>query len=51
MSVYKNENPEWFREAVKSIVEQTVKPDEILIVQDGMLSDDLYSVCDELKQC
>lgn len=51
MSVYKNENPEWFRESVKSIVEQTVKPDEILIVQDGMLNDDLYSVCDELKQC
>lgn len=51
MSVYKNENPEWFRIAVKSVAEQTVKPDEILIVQDGMLSDALYSVCDELKQC
>ena len=51
MSVYKNENPEWFRTAVKSVAEQTVKPDEILIVQDGMLSDELYSVCDELKQC
>lgn len=51
MSVYKNENPEWFRSAVKSVAEQTVKPDEILIVQDGMLSDELYSVCDELKQC
>ena len=51
MSVYKNENPEWFRMAVKSVAEQTVKPDEILIVQDGMLSDELYSVCDELKKC
>lgn len=50
MSVYKNENPEWFRMAVKSVAEQTVKPDEILIVQDGVLSNDLYSVCDELQQ-
>ena len=51
MSVYKNENPEWFRDAVKSVAEQTVKPDEILIVQDGMLSDELYSMCDKLKDC
>ena len=50
MSVYKNENPEWFRSAVKSIVEQTAKPDEIVIVQDGLLSDALYSMCDKLRQ-
>lgn len=50
MSVYKNENPEWFKTAVKSVVEQTAKPDEIVIVQDGLLSDALYSMCDELQQ-
>jgi len=41
MSLYKKENPEWFCEAVESILKQTVKPDEIVIVEDGLLTNEL----------
>ena len=42
MSVYKNDNPEWLREAVESVsVQQTVRPDEVLLVIDGPVPDSL----------
>ena len=50
MSVYRKENPSWFRDAVESIVRQTAIPSEILIVQDGSLTPELYHVCNELKE-
>ena len=35
-SVYKNDKPEYIRVALDSLlVQQTVKPDEIVLVQDG----------------
>lgn len=38
-SVYKNDKPEYIRVALNSmLVEQTVKPDEIVLVQDGPVS-------------
>lgn len=48
MSVYKKENPAYFRQAVESVVNQTVKPDEIVIVKDGPLTNELEEVCNEL---
>lgn len=50
MSVYKKENPEWFRLAVDSIVNQTVQPTEVVIVQDGKLTGKLYKVCNDLLE-
>lgn len=50
MSVYKKENPEWFRLAVDSVLNQTIKPTEVLIVQDGVLTDELYTVCKEVEK-
>lgn len=44
MSVYKNDHPEHFREAVESIINQTVKPDEIVLVVDGPVSDEIEAV-------
>lgn len=35
MCVYGKDNPDWFREAVDSVLNQTVKPDEIVLVVDG----------------
>lgn len=35
MCVYGKDNPEWFKVAVKSILKQTVKPDEVVLVVDG----------------
>lgn len=45
MSVYKNDNPDFLRLALESIYEkQTKKPDEIVVVFDGPISDDLFNV-------
>ncbi len=44
--VYKGENPSFFYEALNSIVNQTFKPNEIVIVKDGKLTEKLESVID-----
>lgn len=50
MSVYKNDNPLFLKEALESIYErQTIKPDEIVVVFDGPLTNRLYQVLDEFK--
>ena len=49
MSVYKNENPVYFLEAVESIFHQTVIPNEVIIVQDGELTKELYDVCNKIQ--
>ncbi len=41
MSIYKKENPAWFRECAQSIASQTLPPDEIILVEDGTLPDEL----------
>lgn len=47
MSVYKAENPVWFREALESVFAQTVLPNEIVLVKDGPLTPELDAVIDE----
>lgn len=47
MSLYKKENPEYLRLAIGSMLNQTVAPDEIVLVEDGPLTDELYAVLDE----
>lgn len=48
-SVYYKEKPEYLRAALNSVVEQTVKPSEIVLVEDGELTDELYAVVDEFS--
>ena len=51
MSIYNKEEAKYFNRAMQSIWdEQTVKPDEIILVEDGPLTDDLYSSIDEWKK-
>lgn len=47
MSLYKKENPEYLRIAIDSMLNQTVAPDEIVLVEDGPLTDELYAVLDD----
>lgn len=47
MSLYIKEKPEYLRLAVDSMINQTVAPDEIVIVEDGPLNDDLYNIINE----
>jgi len=44
MSVYAKENPSFFSQCLKSIADQTVAPDELIIVKDGPLTDGLEEV-------
>lgn len=47
MSLYIKEKPENFRECMESVLMQSARPDEIVIVKDGPLSDELEAVLDE----
>lgn len=49
MSVYEKEIPEYFLRSVESMLNQTVPPDEIVIVQDGPLTDGLNAAAGGLK--
>ena len=49
MSLYKKEHPDYLRQALDSMINQTVKPDEIVLVEDGPLTDELYQVVEEYK--
>lgn len=45
MSVYHKDNPDFFNRALQSITEaQTIKPDEIILVCDGLLNTELEAV-------
>lgn len=50
MSVYKSEKPDYLREALESIVQQTVMPNEIVIVKDGMLTEELNAVINKYSE-
>lgn len=49
LSVYKNEKPEYLQVALMSIVNQTLLPDEIVIVEDGILTLGLDVVIQNFK--
>lgn len=49
MSIYCKENPMWFREALESIFTQTLQPYEIVLVEDGPLTSELYALIDEYQ--
>lgn len=50
MCVYGKDNPEWFRTAVNSILNQTVKPDEVVLVVDGPVPAQLDAVIAEYER-
>lgn len=50
-SVYRNDNPEWFDRALQSIIiDQTVKPSEVVLVVDGSISDELDAVIEKYRK-
>lgn len=44
MCVYKNDNPEHFKESLESVINQTRKPDEIVLVVDGPIPKSINEV-------
>lgn len=50
MSIYRKEKVEYFHRAMQSIWDdQSIKPNEIVLVQDGKLTNDLYGIIDKWK--
>lgn len=50
MSVYKSEKPAYLSCALKSVWDdQTLKPDEIILIEDGPLGEELLNVIDNFK--
>ena len=50
LSVYHKEQPSFMRLSLDSIFNQTVKPTEVILVEDGPLTPDLYTVIEEFSQ-
>ena len=50
ISIYRKENPIWFREALDSVFAQTIQPTEIVLVEDGPLTPELDAVIDEYQK-
>lgn len=50
MCVYRNDNPQWFQEAVESIINQTVRPGEIVLVVDGPIPMELDKIVMEYEK-
>ena len=46
MAVYKNDNPEYLKISIDSMLNQTIKPNEFVLVEDGELTDELYKTID-----
>ena len=50
MSVYYKEKASYLDDALNSIFNQTLRPNEVVLVEDGPLNDDLYKVIDKYKK-
>jgi glycosyltransferase involved in cell wall biosynthesis len=50
ITVYKNDNPSYFKAALLSMINQTIKPDEIILVKDGVIGEELQRVIDDLNK-
>ena len=49
MTVYKNDDPEFFKLSLLSMLNQTIPSNDIVVVKDGPVTDELQSVLDELS--
>ena len=46
ISVYKNDLPDYFNQAVQSILDQTLLPNEVVLIRDGIVGKDLNKAID-----
>ena len=47
MAVYKNDNPEYLKISIDSMLNQTIKTNDFVIVKDGKLTEELDRVIDD----
>lgn len=49
ISLYSKEHPKYLKISLNSVFEQTLPPDEVVLVEDGPLTSELYRVLDEFE--
>lgn len=49
MSLYSKENPLYLRESLNSVFHQSLSPDEVILVEDGPLTDEQHTVVKEFE--
>ena len=49
MSVYYKDNPQWLKEAIESVLNSTIKPNQIVLVVDGQIPNELEQILIEYK--
>jgi glycosyltransferase involved in cell wall biosynthesis len=49
MSVYKGDHPSYLEQAIQSLVDQILVPNEILIIKDGPLTDELNNILNKYQ--
>ena len=49
MSVYKNDKPSYLKDAINSVMNQTLKPNQVVIMVDGPIGDNLKDVLNEYE--
>ena len=50
MSVYIKEKSQFLKESLNSVFNQTLPPDEVILVEDGPLTDELYSTINDFTE-
>ncbi|MGN0070095.1 MAG: glycosyltransferase [Prevotella sp.] len=50
MSIYKNDDPEYLRIALRSVIDQTLRPNEIVLVGDGPLPESVVKAVNDISQ-
>lgn len=51
MAVYKNDNPDFLDLSLESVFNQTLKASNVILVEDGLLTEELYSVIEKWQKC
>lgn len=50
MTVYERDNPDFLKKALLSMVKQSKRPDEIVLVKDGPISDELQNMINQIDK-
>lgn len=50
LSVYSKENPNFLEQSLLSVFNQTLKPNEVVLVEDGALTPELYSIIEKFPK-
>lgn len=50
ISVYNKDNPQWLKEAVESVLNNTIKPNEIIVAIDGPVKKEIHDILENYEK-